>query len=501
MNRSSTPRYCRCGTRLARDNAGHLCAACQAKARDLVMQPPDVPAEFWVTDHMHDALTTWNMGRVIAAYRSHPYHGRTVPQEIAAGWVGITQAQLSRIETGAPIKDLDKLTQWARTLGVPAHLLWFKLPEQQPGQGDEPPCSTRQDRDLAIACYGQQDLPEIDDMNRRELLRLMSMAGTLMAGSERDDRLDSERLGHFASGMYRLDPATVEEYAALNSHLWRVFALSRTKSNTFPLVREQLGVLVQALQQSNTSVTHQRLCELASDLFQLTGEILFDGNQYTEAAHCYAVAATASKEAGAYDLWACALTRHAFIGLYERQFAKAAPMLELAAGLARRGDGSLSTRYWVSAVQAETFAGLGDLDACQRALDQADRVHQLGQIHNGGWLRFDGSRLAEERGTCYVALQRPDLAEAALSDALSLNLSARRRGSVLTDLATLGVQRRDLNQLVTYADAALDTARQTGSGVIGRKLQGLQPHLAPFLTDHRIQQLHREINSLTRGSP
>lgn len=127
-------------------------------------------------------------------------------------------------------------------------------------------------------------------------------------------------------------------------------------------------------------------------------------------------------------------------------------------------------------------------------------MHQLeGQIHNGGWLRFDGSRLPEERGTCYVALQRPDLAEEALSDVLSLNLSTRRHG-VVTDLAMLGAQRRDVDQLVTYANAALDTARQTSSGVIGRKLQNLQLHLTPFLPDRRVRQLDREIATLTRAS-
>jgi hypothetical protein len=53
-------------------------------------------------------------------------------------------------------------------------------------------------------------------------------------------------------------------------------------------------------------------------------------------------------------------------------------------------------RYWVAAVQAETFAGLGDLDRCQRALDTAEQVPELtGNVHNGSWLRFDRSRLAE----------------------------------------------------------------------------------------------------------
>ena len=503
MNRSSSARYCRCGTRLAQDNPDSRCAACQAKARALVLRPPDLPSEFWVADHIQDALATWNMGRVIAAFRSHPHHGRPIPQEIIAGWVGITQAQLSRIENGTPIKDLDKLTQWAGTLGIPAHLLWFSLPEQQRNKqtAGPPRWISNEDRDLPITYSGLQKLSEIDDMNRRELLRLMSMAGAFTTALELDSRLDWERLNHVASGMMRLAPETVEEYAALNSHLWRVFGLSRTKSHAFPLVCEQLDVLVQALARSQHSRIRQRLCGLAGDLFQLAGEIFFDSNQYTEAAHCYTLAATACREAGAYDLWACALTRHAFIGVYEHQSAKSAPMLELAADLARSGDESLSTRYWVSAVQAEVFAGLGDIESCQRALDHADQVHQIsGQMHNGGWLRFDGSRLAELRGTCYVTLQRPELAETELNDALGSNLSARRRGSVLSDIAMIGVQRHDLDQFVTYANAALDVAQRTGSGVIGRKLQDLQPHLAPFLTDRRVRQLYREINILS-GMP
>jgi hypothetical protein len=105
--------------------------------------------------------------------------------------------------------------------------------------------------------------------------------------------------------------------------------------------------------------------------------------------------------------------------MYGRRFEKARSMLELAARLARRGDSSLSTRYWVSAVQAQEFAGLGKLESCQRALDAAEQVQELtDDVSNGGWLRFDGSRLAVERGSCYVQLRRFDLAEIALSDAL-----------------------------------------------------------------------------------
>ncbi|WP_241829046.1 helix-turn-helix domain-containing protein [Saccharothrix sp. CB00851] len=343
----------------------------------------------------------------------------------------------------------------------------------------------------------QPDLAETDDMNRRDLLRLFTMSGALLALPAVEPVLaDVDRLAAVAR-TGAVDSAAAAEFAQFNSHLWRVYALAPTKSEVLPLVRAQLDVLSTGLRHPQTPAIRQRLCELSADLFQLAGEIFFDGDRYTDAAHCYTLAATAGKEADAPDLWSCALTRHAFIAVYERQFDEAAPLLELAANLARRGDPALSTRQWIAAVQAETFAGLGDLDACQRALDTAAEVQHLqGPVHNGGWLRFDGSRLAEERGTCYVNLGRYDLAEAALTDALASVLTARRKAGVLTDLAMIGVHRRNPDQVATYADAALATARQTGSGVIARKLRGLQPHLAPLLTDQQIQRLDAEITEL-----
>ncbi|MGH3222563.1 MAG: helix-turn-helix domain-containing protein [Streptosporangiaceae bacterium] len=336
--------------------------------------------------------------------------------------------------------------------------------------------------------------PDPDDINRRELLYLFSVAGALMAAPAAPDW---ERLDYFASRGSGVDAEALAELAALNTHLWRVFVLSKSKSLVFPIVRDQLGVMTGYLRSPASPAAYQQLCALAGDLFQLAGEILFDGNKYTDAAHCYTLAATASREAGAHDLWACALTRHAFIAVYERAFGNAVPLLEMASALARRGDAALSTRHWVSVVQAHAFAGLGDMSACQAALDAAEQVRALqGELHNGGWLRFDGSRLAEERGACYVELERPDLAESALADALGGKLSARRRGILLTDLAVIGAQRSDPAQVAAHGAVALEVAAQTGSGVIARKLAGLQAHLGPLLADRRVRELDQQITAL-----
>ncbi|MEU6712865.1 hypothetical protein ABZ897_15400 [Nonomuraea sp. NPDC046802] len=55
------------------------------------------------------------------------------------------------------------------------------------------------------------------------------------------------------------------------------------------------------------------------------------------------------------------------------------------------------------------------------------------------------------------------------AEALAQELSERRRGGVLIDLAALGIQRGDRNQVVSYGDRAVELARQTGSKVIARR--------------------------------
>ncbi|MBM0204798.1 XRE family transcriptional regulator [Micromonospora sp. STR1s_5] len=121
----------RCGGRLARDNDSGRCAPCQAAERDRLSAPPTVPASFWEHEPVRLALMERHLGRVIRAYRCHPYHGRVaLPQTVVAGWLGITQAQLSRVENGPPLVHLDRLAHWAKLLGIPASCLWFTLPGQ-----------------------------------------------------------------------------------------------------------------------------------------------------------------------------------------------------------------------------------------------------------------------------------------------------------------------------------------------------------------------------------
>ncbi|WP_348538509.1 transcriptional regulator [Streptomyces sp. 4R-3d] len=288
----------------------------------------------------------------------------------------------------------------------------------------------------------------------------------------------------------------------MNSHLWQVYQLARSKSSVQPVVHDQLLTLTRALE-GRSDAEAGALCRAAGDLFQLAGELAFDNSRYTDAAASYTLAASASREARSYDLWACALVRHAYIGMSGKQYKEAAGVLSAAEKIAKRGDGALSTRYWVASVQAEAYAGMGQLTACERALDEAQKVvDHSSTTATGGWLRFDGSRLMEERGARYLELGRLDLAETALTDALKQRALAngqsfRRRGAVLTDLAVIGAKRYDPDQVVTFGREALELARASSSGYVARRLRGLRAELGPLNRDARVADLGVEIDALT----
>jgi hypothetical protein len=86
-----------------------------------------MPAAFWASPEMRHALATRDMGVVMRAFRIHPAHGRDIPQEVAAGWVGLTQSGLSRVERGEHAFTEMKLMRWAHVLGIPVDVRWFAV--------------------------------------------------------------------------------------------------------------------------------------------------------------------------------------------------------------------------------------------------------------------------------------------------------------------------------------------------------------------------------------
>jgi len=114
--------YCRCGTRLAKDNTDHQCARCQRASRDKLLAPPQVPAEFWETEQFREAFAAQHMGRVARAYRTHPHHYAVygpsgISQTLLGQWLTLRQPQISRFETGPTLQHLDTLRRGPRCCG------------------------------------------------------------------------------------------------------------------------------------------------------------------------------------------------------------------------------------------------------------------------------------------------------------------------------------------------------------------------------------------------
>lgn len=328
---------------------------------------------------------------------------------------------------------------------------------------------------------------------RRDLLRLLSTAGAvLVLPLDIDWRCIDLSLAHPSY----LDEGVIKDLATINEQYWQLYITASSKLLVLDGVLGQLKKITQYLKQSQPTHVYTSLCALVSDLAQLAGEIYFDLHDHTTASICYTFATTAAKDAQAYDLWACALTRYAFLPLYEKHYQEALPLLQAAQRLALKGDTSLGTRYWAAAVEAEAQSGLGDVDTCRRALDAAQRVLEINST-SPAWLRFEGSRLPALRGACFVRLGQFDLATSSLQEALHHFVQPRRkRGLVLIDLAATCIQRREIEQACVYANQVIDIVILISSRFLYDGVQKLRSQLEPYSRSVSVNELDQRIRLL-----
>lgn len=248
----------RCNTPLARDNTDRLCGRCRREASDALLRPPEVPAQFWRTGPMPAALTDRDIGRVIRAYRTHPWHGRVLSQETVGNWLHLTQTQVSRIENGPPPDELSKLIHWATALGVPAELLWFAVPDA-PESGDRLTCTggDRQ-RDVPSGAVTEGDAGPRPRGNRPAVPGRHARARVELAALRKTRGLTQERLaelvgvarttvGRWESGTVTPQPWERPALAdRLDLDLDTLGRLLNPPASTHPAAPERAGVQIAA---------------------------------------------------------------------------------------------------------------------------------------------------------------------------------------------------------------------------------------------------------------
>ncbi len=423
-------RYCQtCGSRLARDNAGFACGPCERRQHQRHSQPPTVPAHFWQTDQLRDAFAAQHMGLVSAAYRLNPHHRRPISQERLGSWLGLTQAQVSRIESGPAIRDLDRLTHWARTLGLPPHLLWFDLPGRPRGVPATP--TVWPDGGLVAAPFAGG--------NTLETIRAAALAF---------------RAADRQMGGGRLYPVVVR--------------FIQTE------VAPQL-------------VGHQHppsaMFSAASSLTDLAGWLAYDDERGDLAAQHFVQAFGLATAAADQALSAQALVSQSHLALEHERPRDAVRLAD--AGLALVPDdpdcGALRSRLY--AMKARGSALAGTRPDCLAALWDAEQELARAVAAGHEWFSpFDEAALAAETAICLRDLGDLNHAERQARRVLELRTPDRVRSRAFSNLtlATVHLDRGDLGGACEAGDQVLGATAQLASDRVVGQLRALGRRLAPY---------------------
>ena len=457
---ASRPRrqlYCRCGTLVAKDNTERQCARCQRASRDKLITPPEVPAEFWQTDQFRDAFAAQHMGRIARAYRTHPYHYAVygpsgVSQGLLGQWLGLSQPQVSRIENGPPILNLDTLAYWARVLHIPPELLWFRLPDEkgeravtepavsqfgvtlagpqpngaQPGSDMSGESADDPEHDpVLVAPWNHRGTVEAvvvlsggDRVKRRVFLSLAGSALTAPAHQwlvhEPEPVVAGLAGGRVSAGVVDRLPAMIAELRAMDDVAGGGDVLS--------LAQCHFGWVAGLLDRSSYGdATGRKLHVALAELGQFIGWVCYDTAQHGLAQRYYIAGLRAAHTADDRLLGAHILGSMAYQAAHQGQPGEAVTIIDTAvAGTRGQQTPRLLAELYIR--KAHGFAVLNDTSACTAAISQArTHVEQAGNDDGPPYLYWvRPAEITASAGECLLRLGQADQAAACMEQGIAL---------------------------------------------------------------------------------
>ena len=465
MNASGNVRYCRtCGARLARGSRLAQCAHCHEQARKLTLGPPELPAAFWDTDLMREALASWHIGQVIRVYRHHPHHGvRPLSQELVASWLQLTQTQLSRAENGPPVKDLGKLTHWARRLHIPAQCLWFQLPRAAaeaapvtaPARPTQPSSSLRPAKASPSWVFevGQQPVHGESDATAMQAFR----AADLQLGG-----------GH-------LYPTVVQYLQKALAP--RLFGTAAAGSEVFTA---------------------------ASALTEMAGWMAHDAGRDESAQRHFSRALDLATAGSDVQLRAHILASMSHLALHQNQPSQAIQF-------ARQGQSALGMQpsnpglaAQLLTMEARGLATLPQPEAgkCGKTLLRAEWMlsHQAADQPSPWISRFDEGSLASEAARCLRQLGQLSAAtrQAELIMEIRPDTHTRSRAFGQLLLARILVAQGEPEQACRLAQEVLDATQSLSSYLVIRQLNELSELLAPYRANRAVEAFLTVLNDTLR---
>ncbi len=469
-------RYCcRCGSRLNNYNDESLCGPCTVGARSELHDPPAVPLAFWQTDQMRDALATWHMGRVIFAYRNHPYHRQPLPQERVADWLGITQAQLSRLEKGPAPEHLSKLRRWAQRLAVPPELLWFKLPG-------------------AVVAT-------LEDVKRQDFLR--AALGVTVTGAA----------APLLELLSTLEPTPVPSTVGL-TEIEQIRQTARefsTWDHTYGggLVREAVGAQLRyAVNLLNARCPEKYRSQLQSAvgfLGHTAAFMAFDAYAHADARSMFRLAWTCAEEAGDWHLRGKVLSSMARQAIWCGSADDGLTYIELA--MVRSDRLTATERAMLHSARARALAKLHRVEEAVQAIGQADEEFSHASPQNDPpWMTYyDAAQHSGDTGHALfdLALQGQFATEARsrLRSAVQGHTEAYVRSKAISGikLASLTMATGDPSEAAQLGSAALLDAGHIRSRRAADDLRELSSLSEPHTATTEVEELRSHIGATVAG--
>jgi transcriptional regulator with XRE-family HTH domain len=470
---------------------------------------------------MRAAFASRHMGRVIRAYRCHPFHGRRpLPQDMVARWIGVTQGQLSRIETGPTIMHLDRLMHWARVLRIPSSCLWFTLPEDDR--------ATATVIDLVSAPIGLSDVDVslwwapadtveiVSQFTRRDLsLDRREVAGMLTGvvfGSALLDPLEhwlsggteKPRAGRPGSVGYQ-EVEQIENAARIFRDWDDQFGGGLRRK----AVVGQLNEVADLLQYSHPVKIKWRLFGAMAHLSETAAIMSWDSGHQALAQRYYVLALRASRAAGDRAFGANVMAAMARQLLYLGHANDALELVRLAQDDSK-GYATASVRSMLYTREAWAYAKLGRISAFRRATGKAeDALTEAKPAEDPYWITYFD--VAELEGTTggrlrELALQDKRLADETverISQAIALRRPGRLRSSALDQIGLVEVRliQGEMEEASRLGHRAAALVEQTPSDRVRVKLAGLYQHSNAHADIPVIASLRDRIRSLCAAQP
>lgn len=474
------------------------------------------------------ALRSQHFGRVIRAFRRHPHHGdRPLTQSVIAGWLGISQEQLSRIETGSPVVHLDRLIAWAGILRIPAEHLWFAVPQSATASGgnihegavDAWPIASVPTPALwsagtadAVSDFTREDLA-LDRRSATKTITGLVLGAALLEPLERwlfgpAEISGRSQGGAQSEGAERIGYQEIEQI----EHAARLF---RTWDDRFggglrrKAVVGQLNEVPDLISDVRSPEIRRRLFAVMGQLAETAAIMSWDSGRQAAAQHYYALALRASRTAGDLLFSANVLAGMARQLLYLGHPVDALELVRLAQDLTR-GIATPTIRSLLHTREAWAYAAQGRVSAFRRATGMAeDEIATADTSEDPHWIEyFDVSEVAGTTGGRLLELahRNTDLAAEASSyieKAIVLRRDGRLRSSALDHLglAETRLVQGEPEEAARLGMEAADVVELTPSMRVRVKLAELYEYSTTKSSVHAIADFRERVRPLVTSNP